>query len=135
VSHNPTVVHRRFTLVSRLGEPIRGDLRRPEGPGPHPVVVACHGFKGFKDWGFHPWLGEHLADAGLAAVHFDFSRNGVKEAGSGTRSRSSGTTSTRSSMPSFRESSTRRSTRRASASSGTAAAAASPSSAPRRGRR
>jgi len=72
------VIHRRFTLTSRLGEPIRGDLRLPAVPGPHPVVVCCHGFKGFKDWGFHPWLGGRLAEAGLAAVHFDFSRNGVR---------------------------------------------------------
>lgn len=71
------MIHRRFTLESRLGEPIRGDLRLPDGPGPHAVVVCCHGFKGFKDWGFHPWLGAFLAGAGLAAVHFDFSRNGV----------------------------------------------------------
>ena len=74
------VIHRRFTLESRLGEPIHGDLRLPEAPGPHPVVVCCHGFKGFKDWGFHPWLGERLAGAGLAAVHFNFSRNGVRAA-------------------------------------------------------
>jgi dipeptidyl aminopeptidase/acylaminoacyl peptidase len=72
------VIHRRFTLESRLGEPIHGDARLPDGPGPHPVVACCHGFKGFKDWGFHPWLGESLADAGLAAVHFNFSRNGVR---------------------------------------------------------
>lgn len=76
---NPGVIHRRFTLSSRLGEPIRGDLRSPGGSGPHPVVVVCHGFKGFKDWGFHPWFGERLAAAGLAAVHFNFSRNGVRE--------------------------------------------------------
>jgi len=74
------VIHRRFTLESRLGEPIHGDLRLPDGSGPHPVVVCCHGFKGFKDWGFHPWLGVRLADAGIAAVHFNFSRNGVREA-------------------------------------------------------
>ncbi|MCL4807322.1 MAG: acetylxylan esterase [Thermoanaerobaculia bacterium] len=74
------MIHRRFTLESRLGEPIHGDARLPEAPGPHPVVVCCHGFKGFKDWGFHPWLGENLAEAGLAAVHFNFSRNGVKAA-------------------------------------------------------
>jgi len=80
VSHNRAVISRRFTLASRLGEPIHGDLRLPDGPGPHPVVVCCHGFKGFKDWGFHPWLGARLADAGLAAVHFNFSRNGVREA-------------------------------------------------------
>lgn len=75
------MIHRRFTLTSRLGEPIRGDLRLPAVPGPHPVVVCCHGFKGFKDWGFHPWLGGRLAEAGLAAVHFDFSRNGVRADG------------------------------------------------------
>jgi dienelactone hydrolase len=74
------MIHRRFTLQSSLGEPIHGDLRPPEGDGPHPVVVICHGFKGFKDWGFHPWLGERLAAAGLAAVHFNFSRNGVRAA-------------------------------------------------------
>jgi dienelactone hydrolase len=75
------VIHTRFTLESRLGEPIHGDLRLPDGSGPHPTVVICHGFKGFKDWGFHPWLGARLAETGLAAVHFSFSRNGVREAG------------------------------------------------------
>ncbi len=80
MSHNRAVIHRRFTLASRLGEPIHGDLRLPEGSGPHAVVVCCHGFKGFKGWGFHPWLGARLAEAGLAAVHFNFSRNGVREA-------------------------------------------------------
>ncbi len=72
------MIHRPFVLTSPLGEPIRGDLRLPDGAGPFPVVVVCHGFKGFKDWGFHPWLGERLAGAGLAAAHFDFSRNGVR---------------------------------------------------------
>ena len=80
MSHNRAVIHRRFTLASRLGEPIHGDLRLPDGSGPHPVVVCCHGFKGFKDWGFHPWLGVRLSEAGLAAVHFNFSRNGVRAA-------------------------------------------------------
>ena len=74
------MIHSRFTLQSFLGQPIHGDLRLPEGEGPHPVVVGCHGFKGFKDWGFHPWLGARLAAAGLAAVHFNFSRNGVSAA-------------------------------------------------------
>ncbi|HYN42111.1 MAG TPA: dienelactone hydrolase family protein, partial [Thermoanaerobaculia bacterium] len=72
------MIHNRLTLQSGLGQPIHLDLRLPECPGPHPVVVVCHGFKGFKDWGFHPWLGERLAAAGLAALHFNFSRNGVR---------------------------------------------------------
>ncbi len=74
------MIRRRFTLQSALGQPIHGDLRLPDGPGPHPVVVVCHGFKGFKDWGFHPWLGERLASAGVAALHLNFSRNGVRVA-------------------------------------------------------
>lgn len=73
------MIHSRFVLPSRLDEPIRGDFRFLEGPGRRPVVVVCHGLKGFKDWGFHPWLGERLAGAGFVAVHFNFSRNGVGE--------------------------------------------------------
>ena len=57
--------------------PIRGDLRAPAGPPPRSAVVICHGFKGFKDWGFFPSLATALARRGHAAVSFDFSRNGV----------------------------------------------------------
>lgn len=73
------MIHRPFVLTSRLGEPIRGDLRFLESATLRPTIVVCHGFKGFKDWGFHPWLGETLAAAGFVAVHFNFSRNGVGE--------------------------------------------------------
>ena len=73
------MIHRRFVLTSRRDEPIRGDVRFAGEGRRRPVVVVCHGFKGFKDWGFHPWVGERLAAAGYAAVHFNFSRNGVGE--------------------------------------------------------
>jgi uncharacterized protein len=57
---------------------IRGDLFLPEDTGrPAPTVLVCHGFKGFKDWGFFPELGQKLAEAGLAAITFNFSMNGV----------------------------------------------------------
>ena len=41
------MIHRRFTLVSRLGEPIRGDVRRPEaaaeavGKSPHAFMLEA----------------------------------------------------------------------------------------------
>ena len=73
------MIHRRFTLMSSLGDPIRGDIRFLEGGGKRPAVIVCHGFKGFKDWGFHPHLGVRLAEAGFVAVHFNLSRNGVGE--------------------------------------------------------
>jgi pimeloyl-ACP methyl ester carboxylesterase len=66
-----------FELANARGEPLRGDLRVAGPPGPRPVVVICHGFKGFKDWGFFPFLGERLAAAGFAAVSFNFSGSGI----------------------------------------------------------
>ena len=42
-----------------------------------PAVVICHGFKGFKDWGFFPSVAERLALAGFTAVTFNFSGSGV----------------------------------------------------------
>lgn len=59
------------------GELIRGDVRMPEGAPPRTAVVLVHGFKGFKDWGFFPWVAEQLAAAGHAVVSFNFSRNGI----------------------------------------------------------
>lgn len=43
------------------------------------MVVIIHGFKGFKDWGFFPFLSEAFALSGFAACRFDMSRNGVGE--------------------------------------------------------
>lgn len=42
-----------------------------------PAVIYVHGFKGFKDWGFVPYMGEFLADQGCFCVTFNFSHNGV----------------------------------------------------------
>jgi len=100
---------RPFTLEVRPGEFIRGDLRPPNVPNqatedattpggrrdtvPRPTrrprrddevepvtaVVVVHGFKGFKDWGFFPWLSDRLAQQGHHVVSFNFSRNGVGE--------------------------------------------------------
>ena len=42
------------------------------------AVVVCHGFKGFKDWGFFPHAARHLADRlGCPAVTFNFTGSGV----------------------------------------------------------
>lgn len=44
-----------------------------------PCVIYIHGFKGFKDWGFVPYIGQFLADRGFLAVTFNFSHNGIGE--------------------------------------------------------
>lgn len=66
-----------FTREPRPGDTLRGDVRIPEGPPPRAAVVVVHGFKGFKDWGFFPWVAGQLAGAGYAVVTFNFSRNGI----------------------------------------------------------
>ena len=65
-----------FELTGADGGPLRGDVRRqPRHAGP--AVIICHGFKGFKDWGFFPVLADRLARAGFTAVSFNFSGSGV----------------------------------------------------------
>lgn len=43
---------------------------------PKPVVLFCHGYKGFKDWGAWHLVAEAFADAGFFFLKFNFSHNG-----------------------------------------------------------
>lgn len=67
----------RFDIESSEGLPIRGDLLVPAKA--RSLVVVAHGFKGFKDWGFFPWLGEQLCSRGSAVCRFNMSRSGIGE--------------------------------------------------------
>ncbi|MFY0542524.1 alpha/beta hydrolase [Brevibacillus sp. H7] len=59
---------------------IRGDLHvETEAPDTQPLLLFCHGFKGFKDWGSFPYVAEELAKRGMAVIRFNFSCNGVGE--------------------------------------------------------
>lgn len=40
-------------------------------------LVFVHGFKGFKDWGFCPYLGSYFSEKGYFVITFNFSHNGV----------------------------------------------------------
>lgn len=71
------IIHERFTIPSRDGYPLRGDVRYRESSGGGRAIVVCHGFKGFKDWGFFPEIGAEIARAGYVAVAFNFSGSGV----------------------------------------------------------
>ena len=72
-----TVKTTRFELTGADGGPLRGEVRTVGSGEARPAVIICHGFKGFKDWGFFPKLGERLARAGLTAVTFNFSGSGI----------------------------------------------------------
>jgi pimeloyl-ACP methyl ester carboxylesterase len=76
----PEVSRTAFELEPRPGEVLRGDLWVPTPPfdSPDRAIVVCHGFKGFKDWGFFPHVGRHLAEQlGCRTVTFNFTGSGV----------------------------------------------------------
>jgi len=40
-------------------------------------IIFTHGFKGFKDWGFGPFLANYFSEKGFFVITFNFSHNGV----------------------------------------------------------
>ena len=61
---------------------MRGDLwlPAPDVELPEAAVVVCHGFKGFKDWGFFPYASRTLAvQLGCPVASFNFSGSGIGE--------------------------------------------------------
>lgn len=66
-----------FTIPSEEDLPLRGVLDVPERA--RGLVVIVHGFKGFMDWGFFPWLAERFFRSRLAVCRFNMSRSGIGE--------------------------------------------------------
>jgi dienelactone hydrolase len=66
-----------FSVDNERGDAVDCDVRFVADGEEKPVVIFCHGFKGFKDWGPFPDWGRHLARAGFVSVHMNFSYNGV----------------------------------------------------------
>ncbi|MEQ9300536.1 MAG: alpha/beta hydrolase [Cyclobacteriaceae bacterium] len=42
-----------------------------------PLIIFCHGFKGFKDWGHWDLIAEYFASRGFVFLKFNFSHNGT----------------------------------------------------------
>lgn len=77
----PEVRRTAFEFEPRPGEALRGDLWTPPPSGDTDAgraVIVCHGFKGFKDWGFFPHAARHFAvRLGCPVVTFNFTGSGV----------------------------------------------------------
>jgi uncharacterized protein len=71
------MTERTVSLTNQRGLPFLVDVRIPDGQGSSPVVIICHGFKGFKDFAFFPYLSRKLCDQGLAVITMNFSGNGI----------------------------------------------------------
>ena len=61
-------------IIQRTALPMLADFFWQEGP--HDLIIFCHGFKGFKDWGHFNLIAEALCKAGFQVLKFNFSLNG-----------------------------------------------------------
>ena len=57
-------------------KPIVTDVFYEETNQQKPIVIFCHGYKGFKDWGAWNLMAESFAKAGFFFIKFNFSHNG-----------------------------------------------------------
>lgn len=67
-----------FELPTPHGTTLHGIFTPADLPGRRPAVLICHGFKGFQEWGFFPYVAELLAARGFHAVRFNFSGGGMR---------------------------------------------------------
>jgi uncharacterized protein len=73
------MIEHTLSLTNRRGLPFAVDIRRPVGQGARPVVIVCHGFKGFKNFAFFPYASQKLCEQGFAVVTVNFSGNGIAD--------------------------------------------------------
>ena len=57
-------------------KPILADYRYISNGLQKPIIIFCHGYKGFKDWGAWNLMAEKFAKAGFFFMKFNFSHNG-----------------------------------------------------------
>lgn len=65
-----------ITVEGKHNKPIVTDVFFKEDNSPKNVVIFCHGYKGFKDWGAWNLMAEEYAKAGFFFIKFNFSHNG-----------------------------------------------------------
>ena len=69
-----------FAILNGSGDYIQGNVRYCDDGRMKPVIIICHSFMAFKEWGFFPYVAAELASRGFVSVVFNFSHNGVAAA-------------------------------------------------------
>jgi pimeloyl-ACP methyl ester carboxylesterase len=63
-------------IEGKHSKPIVTDVFYEETNQPKKIVIFCHGYKGFKDWGAWNLMAKAFANAGFFFIKFNFSHNG-----------------------------------------------------------
>ncbi len=59
--------------------PIQADIRTDRPAEKLPVIILCHGFLGYKRWGWFPFVSRRIAARGFHTLTISFSMNGIDE--------------------------------------------------------
>jgi len=63
-------------LSQKNSKPIVLDVTYKKDGTKKPIVIFCHGYKGFKDWGCWNLLAEDIVEQNIFFLKFNFSHNG-----------------------------------------------------------
>ncbi len=66
-----------YTLSLSDGEKLNITTTFNQNYSSNRVLLFVHGFKGFKDWGFGPYIAQYFANCGYYSILFNFSHNGI----------------------------------------------------------
>ena len=73
---NDIKIVKQILLEGKHQKPIVTDVFYKETHQPKKIVIFCHGYKGFKDWGAWNLMAEQFAEAGFFFIKFNFAYNG-----------------------------------------------------------
>ena len=69
-------INKNFLIKGKHDKPIVSDYFYKADNKPKPIVIFCHGYKGYKDWGSWNLMAKYFAENGLFFTKFNFSHNG-----------------------------------------------------------
>jgi uncharacterized protein len=70
-------MQKEFLLKTKRNDEIQLTAFGIENINLTPCIICAHGFKGFKDWGFWPFVSQYLSENGFIVLSFNFSHNGI----------------------------------------------------------
>jgi len=70
------IINKNLLLNRKDKETIVYDVFYKADNKPKPIVIFCHGYKGYKDWGAWNLVAKQFAEEGYFFLKFNFSHNG-----------------------------------------------------------
>ena len=70
------IINKNIILGGKHSKPILLDMFYESSDTKKPIIIFCHGYKGFKDWGAWDLMAKAFAKSGFFFIKFNFSHNG-----------------------------------------------------------